>query len=161
MISTTQHLVSGALSGDQTAWTSIYRKYYAQLYAIALRHCGNKEFVKDLVHDSFLQAFLNLEKLKEPEALPSWLTRILINRCYHFRSKSLQHISIDEVEDYIADGDEGRLLIESQNQIITNEAIGSLPEKLRVVVMLRYFTRFESYRTIADVLAIPIGTVRS
>jgi len=160
---TPEEWVRAAREGDEAAWNCLYHRYHPELYAGALGLCGNASAAKDVVQDSFVTAYLKLSQLKDPASFGGWLKKILIHRCYrmsHQRVHQELHPELPDGDPYLQyvlekKLDEG---VRSGRLLTT---IASLPETLCSAILLRYFTDHQSYRQIADILSIPIGTVRS
>lgn len=159
-----QGWVKAAQEGEETAWNFLYRQYYPVLYAMALRIQGSPSTAKDTVQDVFLTAYLKLTQLKEAAAFEGWIKKILIHKCYRMRRKNKLWVSFDrlplETEKWWEDELNKKLdLLSHQSRLY--KVLTLLPESLCITVLLRYFSDFQSYETIANILSIPIGTVRS
>jgi len=156
--------VSAAGAGDEVAWSLLYNHYYPDLYAGALRMCNDHSAAKDLVQESFVTAYLKLAQLKDPASFGGWLWKILVRQCFRIRSKRMAH---DEPYPELPDNDPylQYTLEEKLDEGVRNQrlhtTIALLPEVLCSVVLLRYFTDHQSYQQMADILSIPVGTVRS
>src|SRR5258706_14991890 len=79
--------VNEAKQGRQPAWNLLYNHFQPFLYAGALNICGNTPAAKDAVQDAFVIAFLQLNKLKDPQAFPAWIKKILQHNCYRNKQK--------------------------------------------------------------------------
>ncbi len=159
-----QEWVKAARFGEEPAWNVLYQQYYPGLYAIALRICGSIPESKDLVQDSFVTAWLKLSQLKDPGTFGGWIKMILVRNCYQWLYRNRQTKNIDSVSIEI----EHRLEQEIENKLDNLSAqsrlytvLTQLPEALRSVLLLRYFSTYQSYNEIAGILSIPVGTVRS
>lgn len=157
-------VVRSAQSGDEAAWSILYQLFYPKVYSTALRICGAMPETKDIVQDSFINAYLKLSQLKDTGYFESWIKKITERNCYRFllrnRSKkqlySLKFLHEDQLKQDIEFEFEK---VSSLQKLYA--VLAELSENLRVVVLLRYFTGFNSYHDIASVLRIPLGTVRS
>lgn len=157
-------LVSSAQNGDEWAWNILYQHYYPKLYVTALRICRSVPDAKDLVQDSFITAYLKLSQLKDAANFESWIRRILIHNAYRRITRNRKNESADGL--YGIAEDELRKHVETQlDQGPLNQKIYSvlmeLSENLLIALLLRYFTKFNSYNDIATILSVPVGTVRS
>lgn len=133
-----------------------------KLYRTAYSWCHNKTLADDLVQEALTKGMKSLKQLKDPAQFNSWLFKIMTN-CWrdHFR----QHREMDD----IATMDES-LYAESitpehnhaQSQIVcqVRDAVSQLPMGQRQVITLVDLAEF-SYAEVAEILAIPIGTVMS
>ena len=131
------------------------------MYHTCMRVVMRAEDAEDILQEAFMEAFVNLDKLKNAEAFGGWLKRIVINKSInHVRRNQKSWLEIEETdlnnipdEQTIDESEFGEKL-----QAIT-EALGSLPEKYRVVVNLHVFEQMD-FEEIAALMGIPSGTVR-
>lgn len=121
-----------------------------QLYKTAYLYLGNEASALEVVDESIFKALKALKSLKYPEYFNTWITRILINEC----KKELKRLARIKPEEYLPT--EG---IEEYNYdaLPLKEAIGHLPEELRSIVILRFFSGLTLIET-AESLDIPQGT---
>ena len=150
-------------------------QYSRQLYSAALRMARNPADAEDLVQETFLKAYRAYDTFEEGTNLKAWLYRILTNTYinkYRKESRRPSEVDLGAVEDlYLyrnlgseesadaARSTEDRVLdglVESD----IKEAVEALPENFRLPVLLADLAGF-SYKEIADILDIPIGTVMS
>lgn len=157
-----QQFVKAAQAGDTSAWNVLYRQHEPWLYATALRICGNNPGAKDAVQDTFIQAYLKLQQLKEPSAFSGWLKTTLLRNCYRYIHPVYSHNnSISSgIENLYEDEINNKLDFYAQQTKIYN-TLACLTESLQIVLLLRYFSTWQSYDKIATILCIPVGTVRS
>lgn len=164
-------LVKKAIGGDEQAYKELVEKYQRALYFHVLKMIKDKEQVNDLVQEAFVKAFDNLNTYSTNYAFSTWLYRIATNHTIDYlRKKKLKTLSIDEpvktrdgemqmqLEDESAGTD--RNIIRKQRQDMVQEAIEDLPPKYRKVIEMRHMEE-KSYQEIADVLDLPLGTVKA
>lgn len=164
-------LVKKAIGGDESAYKQLVDKYERALYFHILKMIKDKEQVEDLVQETFVKAFDNLNTYSTNYAFSTWLYRIATNHTIDYlRKKKLKTLSIDEpmktkdgememqLEDESAGTD--RDIIRKQRQKIVQKAIDNLPEKYRKVIEMRHMEE-KSYKEIARVLDLPLGTVKA
>lgn len=164
-------LIKRALKGDQKAFRRLRHKYYDAIYNAIYRMVRDKEEVSDLTQEAFIKAFTSLSSFNEEYAFSTWLFKIATNNSIDYiRRKKLQTFSIDkpieskdsdytfEIPDstYEADSE----LIANQRKKFLEEAIASLPPRYRQVIILRHVDEKE-YQEIADLLKLPLGTVKA
>lgn len=154
---------AAALNGDIAALGVVFQFYRPQLYAHALRLCGNTPVAQDALQDAFIAALTHLHSLRNADLFYPWLKKILIHRCY--RLLKLEKSSVDlekpEVNDNIISLNIENKLEHIANAQLIHEALSFLSDELKSCVLLRYFSDFNSYEYISKILAVPIGTVRS
>lgn len=164
-------LVKKAIGGDETAYKELVNKYEQQLFYHILKMVKNREQIEDLVQESFVKAFDNLNSYSTNYAFSTWLYRIATNHTIDYlRKKKLQTLSIDEpvktrdgeMQMQLPDESAGtdRRIIRQQRQKMVQKAIADLPDKYRKVIEMRHMEE-KSYQEIADVLDLPLGTVKA
>ena len=127
------------------------------MYHIAIAIVNNEEDAGDAISETIVKAYMNLKKLKKPEYFKTWITRILINECRKILKQKQKVVPI-EVYQEKRKMEDNRM--EKEEQMDLQNAIQKLTEKQRSVVMLFYYNDF-SVEEIAQILKIPIGTVKS
>ncbi len=164
-------LVEKAIGGSEAAYKKLVDKYERALFFHILKMIKDREQVEDLVQETFVKAFDNLNTYSTNYAFSTWLYRIATNHTIDYlRKKKLQTLSIDEpmktrdgeMEMQLPDESAGtdRNIIRKQRQKIVRNAIEDLPEKYRKVIQLRHMEE-KSYQEIAEVLDLPLGTVKA
>ncbi len=159
---------------DQAQFTDLAMEYMPQLYTAALRMTRNAADAEDLVQETYLKAYRAFSSFTEGTNLKAWLYRILTNtyiNSYRSAKRRPQVSDVEDVEDLYMyrrltpDGvDPGRSAEDEVLDSITDEevkgAIESLPEAFRIAVLLADVEGF-SYKEIAEITDVPIGTVMS
>lgn len=164
-------LIKAALAGDQASFRSLMKKYHDQVHSLLYRMVHDKDEVEDLTQEAFIKAFQSLRHFNEEFAFSTWLYKIATNNCIDYiRKKKLATFSIDkpieskdgeysfEIPDTSYQPDTE--LIAGQRSRVLEEAIQSLPEKYRIVILMRH-TEDKDYQEIADELKLPLGTVKA
>jgi RNA polymerase sigma-70 factor (ECF subfamily) len=160
---------------DQATFEQDAMPLAPQLYAAALRLTRNPADAEDLVQETFLKAYRAYGTFEAGTNLKAWLYRILTNTFinnYRRDTRRPQETDLGDLEDlYLfrrlsresSTGDTGSAedqLLDGLVESDIKEAIEALPENFRMVVLLADLEGF-SYKEIADILDIPIGTVMS
>jgi len=156
--------VAAAKTGDEAAWSVLYRQYYPAMYACALRLSGSSAAARDAVQDAFVTAYLKLEQLQDNAVFGGWIKRILVNICYRRQQGSRPISSLNALsgaDDRWWDDEISRNIERSGSLYRLHTAMAGLPDVLRSTILLRYFSGFGAYDDIARVLSVPVGTVRS
>jgi RNA polymerase sigma-70 factor (ECF subfamily) len=153
-------LCSLARGGDVQALAGLLERCRPSLYASAIGLLGNRADALDAVQDTFVIALMRLAELRHTGAARAWLHTVLRNVCL-MRIRQRREIPSAGVElpDVVA-GPEQSL----ENHVMREWvwlALDSLSADERLAVMLRHFSRCTSYAAIAQVTAVPVGTVRS
>lgn len=121
-----------------------------RLYRTAFLYLGREADALEAVDEAVYQALRGLGKLREAAYFETWLTRILINEC-HRELRRRKRLSGEEALPESAGPD-------AYDHLPLKDAVSRLPETLRAVVILRYFTGYTQSET-AAALDIPQGTV--
>jgi len=154
-------LLAKAKKGDKEAFGQIIYPYERLLYNIALKYMGNAEDAKDIAQESLLKIYLNIKTCNSIDTFKAWSARITVNTALDALRKRARN-SADVLDDYQAsemDGPE-HALIRTENIKIIKNAINSLPEDQRTLIILRDMEGF-SYGELAQVAGIALGTVKS
>ena len=154
-------LVHAARAGDVAALGALLERHRPALYATALSVLGDPSEAKDAVQDTLLTAVTRLHQLRDPAAAAGWLRATVRNHSL-MRLRSRRELPAAELDP----APTGTLQVdEAVEQLAVADwvwtAIDRLPEDQAVTVLLRYFSRHSSYKEIAAVLDVPVGTVRS
>lgn len=155
-------LIERAQNGDRDAYGDLVRRYYTCVVDIVSHMCGDSVLAEDAAQEAFLRAWTKLPSFRPDSSLRNWLCRIAINAALDvLRRKTEGHSSDEEMQNLI-DKNSGpeEVLIEKEQAAFLQQAMKSLPEASRTVLVLREYGGL-SYEEIASVLDIPIGTVMS
>jgi RNA polymerase sigma-70 factor (ECF subfamily) len=164
-------LIERCLKGEERAFEELLNKYKAAVFSICYRMVRNRTDAEDLSQDAFIRTFSVLDRYDPSYPFSSWLFRITSNLCIDFlRRRRGDTISLDQPIAG-AEGDIQRQLpagtvkpdreMETKEMMATlEEAITSLPEHYRIIVVLRHQEQM-SYEEIAENLGIPLGTVKA
>ena len=150
-------------------------QYAPQLFATALRMTRNKADAEDLVQETFLKGWRAFDSYQQGTNLRAWLFRIMTNTFinkYNSQQRRPQETELDEVEELflfrrMGAFDQSKMSQSAEDQMLelftddeVKNAIESLPETFRIPVLLSDVEGF-SYKEIAEMLEVPIGTVMS
>ncbi|MBW3573357.1 MAG: sigma-70 family RNA polymerase sigma factor [Actinobacteria bacterium] len=160
---------------DPSEFSDQAMEFMPSLYSAAMRMTRNPSDAEDLVQETYLRAFRGFGGFRQGTNLKAWLYRILtntyINR-YRAKQRRPDESSLDDVEDFYLyrrlGGLEGASasrsaedeLLELFSEAEVKDAVESLPEQFRIAVLLADVEGF-SYKEIAEILDIPMGTVMS
>lgn len=156
--SLTEETLARALGGDQLAFAGLVRKHQAMVFSIANRFLRDRALAEELAQDVFLQLHRHLHAIRSDEHLTFWLRRTTSNRCIDFarRRSTRPAAGFDEVRDVAGETREVDPLLAR----LLRNAVASLPEKPRLVVILRYQEELDPSE-ISKILGMPPTTVKS
>jgi RNA polymerase sigma-70 factor (ECF subfamily) len=153
-------LVGAALGGRPEAFGTLVERYDRAVYNLALRTLRDREEARDVTQEAFFKAFRSLRTFKPGAKFSTWIFAIAYHACCDRLSKRKRY-SNEELperadpgagpETQAIAGDEARRL---------RAAIDALPEKYRAVITL-YHLQGKQYEEIAQVLGMPMGTVKT
>ncbi len=160
---------------DQATFTDQAMDLMPSLYSAALRMTRNPADAEDLVQETYLKAYRGFGSFEQGTNLKAWLYRILtntfINR-YRAAKRRPDETDLDDVEDFylyrrLGGLEEARAGRSAEDELMdlfseaeVKAAVDALPEQFRMAVLLADVEGF-SYKEIASILEIPIGTVMS
>ena len=160
---------------DQAKFSELAIEYMPSLYTAALRMTRNPADAEDLVQETYLKAYRAFNSFTEGTNLKAWLYRILTNtyiNAYRAKKRRPEESDIDDLENFYLyrrlGGLEGATagrsaedeVLDHFTETEVKEAIEALPEQFRMAVLLGDVEGF-SYKEIAEILDVPIGTVMS
>jgi RNA polymerase sigma-70 factor (ECF subfamily) len=159
---------------DQATFAEDTTEFMGSLYSAALRMTRNPSDAQDLVQETYLKAYRGYGGFEAGTNLKAWLYRILTNtyiNTYRSKKRHPEETELDDVEELYLfrrmgghDRGIGRSAEEEALEWITDDevkaALESLPENLRMTVLLADVEGF-SYKEIAEIMEVPIGTVMS
>jgi RNA polymerase sigma-70 factor (ECF subfamily) len=162
-------IVERALTGDAEAFGELVRRWERRIFALTYGILGREEDARDATQETFLAAFRNLRGFRGEAKVSSWLHRIAVNQCIsrQRRAKVRRESVLDDEQDndaatFAAPVSESpvRVVEGRQETLAVRRAINSLPLELRQVVVMKEFEEL-TFREIADVLDLPLSTVKS
>ncbi|MFN8052840.1 MAG: sigma-70 family RNA polymerase sigma factor [Acidimicrobiales bacterium] len=160
---------------DPAAFANDAMPFMDQLYTAALRMTRNPSDAEDLVQETYLRAYRGYERFEAGTNLRAWLYRILTNtfiNSYRAKQRRPQESDLSDVEDLylyrrLGGVETAQLGQSAEDQLMdllseseVKEAIEALPDKFRLPVLLADIEGF-SYKEIAEIVDVPIGTVMS
>jgi RNA polymerase sigma-70 factor (ECF subfamily) len=160
---------------DQATFADQAMPYMSALYAAALRMTRNPADAEDLVQETYLRAYRGFEGFREGTNLKAWLYKILTNTFinqYRAKKRRPEQVDLDDTEEFYlyrrmggleaaaADRTPETELLDQIPDAEVKEALEAIPEQFRMAVILADIEGF-SYKEIAEILDVPIGTVMS
>jgi RNA polymerase sigma-W factor len=164
-------LIERCRGGDEAAYRALLKKYDSAVFSICFRMVRNREEARDLAQDVFIKVFRMLDRYNPTYAFSSWLFKITANLCIDaIRKKRVTVHSIDEpveqeggtmtrqYEAAVRNPEE--TVIDREHGAMIAKAVEKLPEHYRIIILLRHQEQL-AYEEIAEVLRIPLGTVKA
>ena len=158
--------VAAALAGQKEAFGQLVERYQDRLIHAISRYLGSVEDAHDVAQDAFVQAYTRLASFRGEAAFYTWLYRIAFNLAMTRVRRRRPMQSLDQAKDRLGNEPidlgataETNILREEQARVV-HTALGQLDEEFRQVIVLRELEGC-AYEQIAQILEIPVGTVRS
>jgi len=153
-------LIKNFIEGDESAFGELVKRHKEKVRNIIYLTISNTDAIDDIAQEVFITVFKNLKSFRFESQFTTWLYRITINKCKdHLRKTKIRKIFLplkdDEEYNVLGSINENT----DVKQIVRN-AIASLPDKLRLPIMLKDLEGF-SYQEIADTMNCEIGTIKS
>jgi RNA polymerase sigma-70 factor (ECF subfamily) len=155
-------LIQRFLAGEEVAFERLVERYYQRIDRLAQQVVRHPMAAEDITQECFLRAYRALPRFRGDASLYSWLYRITINLCLNYlRRHALQVSTAQDFDASALPAADPAVVLESQErERLIRSAIDTLPAHYRVAIILRDLEGL-SYQEIADILSIPLGTVKS
>ena len=166
---TERDLILRAQAGESAAFGELVQRYMRRAYFAALGFVGSPEDAMDLSQDAFARAYRARKRINPDMPFYTWFYQILRRLCFNFiRDRKLYRTKLRDQKSWIVDDaafrarerNPQRNIEREQTRLRVRQAIGTLPDREREVLVLKEFESLK-YREIAEVIGIPIGTVMS
>jgi RNA polymerase sigma-70 factor (ECF subfamily) len=171
-----EELLTRFCKGQKEAFGILVRRYERELFGYLRRYLGDSTLAEDVFQNTFLQLYVKSNQYEPGRPVRPWLYTIATNQAIDALRRQGRHqaVSLDQAREELADGDI-RSLVEtlegrgpgpldaaeaSERRERVRASVDRLPDFLRQVLVLAYYQGLK-YREIADILDIPVGTVKS
>ena len=148
---------------QREAFACIVKEYSEQLYWQIRRLVFSHDDANDILQNTFIKAWTNIEYFRGDAKMSTWLYRIALNECLTFLNKqrASQQLSIDEADTEIMNQLESDTYFDGdETQKIFLQAIKQLPEKQQMIFNLKYFKEMK-YEDISEILGTSIGALKA
>jgi RNA polymerase sigma-70 factor (ECF subfamily) len=173
---TDAQLLARYADGDEGAFRLIVSRYKDGLYSFLRQFLNRQDLVEDVFQETFLQLFTSRDSFDNTRPLRPWLFTIAANKAKDALRKwqrtsavpigmiaDAQELSFDEVINTLTASEVSmphEEIEKNETALHVGSIIMNMPENLREILILAYFNKF-SYKQMAEILSIPIGTVKS
>jgi RNA polymerase sigma-70 factor (ECF subfamily) len=171
-----EELLTRLRRGQHDAFGALVRRYERELFGYLRRYLGDSNLADDVFQNTFLQVYVKIAQYEPGRPARPWLYTIATHQAIDALRRNARHqsVSLDQNREELPNGEVRALveLLESRdpgpvNAVQTEElrervraSVDRLPGFLRQVVVLVYYQGLK-YREVADILDIPVGTVKS
>jgi len=163
-------LITDCLGGNSAAFGELVRRHQDRLYNTIFRLVDNHEDAYDVVQDAFLAAYQSLDSFKGDSLFFTWLYRIAVNTAISFKRKKRVMVRIDttgtgsqpviEPFDQSQETRPGHALEQAEQEQRVQQALARVSTEHRTVLILKDMEG-QKYEDMAEMLGVPIGTIRS
>lgn len=162
-------------TGDRELYASLVYRYERELFAYLRRYLGNAEMAEDVFQQTFLQVHLKSHLFDAGRRFRPWLYTVATNAAIDAKRRNKKHtnLSLDAARESdnedvgrlinlleSSDPDPSSLALTAERSRLVRKALSTLPESMNVVIHLVYYQGMK-YREAAEVLEVPVGTVKS
>lgn len=159
----TRELVQQMQAGSLEALGALYDRYHPMVYRTALGITNDTEAASDLLQDVFLRMHRFADKIDVERPLEPWLYRVTVNLSCSWAKRQRWVRPIEELAEWLS-GDQKhspvQMMEKNEARGYVEKAIATLPLSHRTVIVM-YYVNDLSLQEIADILALPVGTVKS
>jgi RNA polymerase sigma-70 factor (ECF subfamily) len=157
----TRELVRRAIEGDHEAFSSLVDASVDRLYGVATLILRDPDRAQDAVQEALMSAWKDVHALRDPDAWDAWLHRITVWACYKAakkerRRKTVELKVVSDPARLVSSDSAGALA----NRDLIERQLNDLPIEHRAVIVLRFYLDLP-LDEVADILDIPVGTVKS
>lgn len=130
-------LISRILGGEKQLFELLIRKYNQRLYRIGMSVLENEAETEDAMQTAYINAYMHLPGFEQRASFATWLTRIMINQCYEQKRNSKPVSPFEQTDNFIHMKTPANELTNKELGNVLQQAIAQLPEKYRLVFVLR------------------------
>ncbi len=149
-------------SGDAEAFGVLMKRYEPKIFRYSRKFLKSSEDCQDMVQETFVKAYRNIQSFDTTRKFSSWLYRIAHNECINFlkkkRVESVPLFDLDVLMPHAAVVEQKNELEQQEIKELMDRSLDSIDLKYREPLVLYYLEGFD-YKEIADILRIPIATV--
>ena len=152
---------SGTAQEQHEAFDELVRRFRAMAHSRAYAILEDAQLAEDATQEAFIAAYLRIDQLRDPQAFPGWLSRIVLTQCDRITRGVRPTIqALDDDFELATESPSPEATVEAwEIEARVHSAIASLPEHERTVTQ-GFYLRGESQQELADQLQIPVATVK-
>ncbi|MBY0097343.1 sigma-70 family RNA polymerase sigma factor [Mesobacillus maritimus] len=145
-----------AQNGDDEAFLELFQKYEQDLYRMAFVYVKNQDDALDVLQETAYKAFKNIETLREPRYLKTWLIKIAISCATDLIRKRKNVVYLNQTDMELASKDSTDVTM----TITMQQILETLDELEKSIVFLKYYSEL-TFKEIAELKDLPLGTVKT
>lgn len=157
-------LVTACLDGDEQAWSALVDKYKRLVFSIVVKYGANPEEAADLFQSIWLDAYNDLHKLRNHDAVKSWLISLTNHKCFHWKRKLRRQqrleIETEDPELEVLSGFDPAFAEDLERQQLVRQALGEISERCQKMIHMLFFTfPPKPYQEVAELLGLATGSI--
>lgn len=155
-------LVAACLEGSAAAWDALVEKYANLVYSAPRRYRMSEEDAADIFQSVFVDLIQELPRLRNPDALPGWLARVAIHKCYQRKKRAGREETRETGEmERLVSAEPAIAEIEAlEREQQVREAVARLPERCRELILMLFFEDPpQPYAEVARRLGLAEGSI--
>ncbi len=145
------------MHAKQSEFQNIYNKHKGKIYKLCLGYAGDSDVANDLLQDTFIKVWENLEKFRNESAISTWIYRIAVNTCLSYLRLEKNKVK-DELNDHILETRSEEVSEKEQQIALLHKCIAKLDEQERMIITM--VLEETEYNEIAEVFGISEGNLR-
>jgi RNA polymerase sigma-70 factor, ECF subfamily len=149
-------LIHKAQNGDDEAFLELFQKYEQDLYRMAFVYVKNQDDALDVLQETAYKAFKNIETLREPRYLKTWLIKIAISCATDLIRKRKNVVYLNQSEMELTSKDSSDVTM----TITMKQILETLDEHEKSIVFLKYYSDL-TFKEIAELKDLPLGSVKT
>ena len=156
-----EEIIERILVGEKYLYERIMRKYNLRLYRICMSIINDDKEAEDIMQIAYINAYQQLANFQHKSSFGTWLTRILINESLLHKKRITKHIHVpmEETDNKYHDDTPLKSLMNKELKAVLENAVSALPEKYRVVFVMREIQEMSTNETM-DVLNLGESNVK-
>jgi RNA polymerase sigma factor (sigma-70 family) len=159
-----QRLVRECLKGNEEAWAALIERYKNLIFSVPIRYGLSRDDAADIFQSVCVDWLAELQRLREPKALPAWLIRVSYHKCFHWKRQQERYVpeepeqaerrpsSANEIPDHVFHELE-------QGQVLREALRGLSPRCRQLIHMLFFETPARPYQEVAESLGLATGSI--
>ncbi len=170
-----EELVGQLKDGRKQAFDELVKRYYRQIYRFLVRFTGRKDLAEDLTQEIFLKVYSSIGMFDESRKFKPWLFAVAANKArdslrsiqraakkVNFEPQKGNEDGLSLIDIIPSEDNEAPhiKMIKQETAEMVRASLAEMPDQLREILILAYYERMP-YKTIAETLDIPLGTVKS
>lgn len=155
-MATILELIHKAQNGDDEAFLELFQGYEQDLYRMAFVYVKNQDDALDVVQETAYKAFKNIESLREPRYLKTWLIKISISCATDLLRKRKNVVYLNQNDTDLPGQDNPDVSM----TITMKQILETLDEHEKTIVFLKYYSEL-TFKEIAELRDLPLGTVKT